>query len=72
MTGRSRSGVVLIATVIAVVLFAPQVRAQELVPLIEVKDPSHDWTFNNGREFPGETGLAADRVAAGIILCATW
>ena len=35
--------------------------AQEVVQLINPKDPAAGWTFNNGAEFPGATGsLVAD------------
>ncbi|HLQ45885.1 MAG TPA: hypothetical protein VK137_14195, partial [Planctomycetaceae bacterium] len=48
--------IVLVAATIAVVLLAPHARAQELVPLLNPKDASDGWAFNNGAEFPGATG----------------
>lgn len=48
--------IVLVLAVIAAVQLAPKVQAQELVPLLNPKDSSEGWTFNNGREFPGATG----------------
>jgi len=47
------------ALVTGLFLVAAQVsllRAQESVSLLDEKDPTKGWTFNNGQEFPGATG----------------